>query len=228
MTAAATLESGPGLSHANHPDPAGERAPARVLVVDARPLVQAGLVKLARAALGCPAQSVAGLDRVAGALENGATGETVILLGVRLGDDAVALVERARRLVRAVICVLDGEDPALIHGALAAPADGHLLLELLDCEGMRAAVAAVQAGEKATAPELGGPCGSSHPGGAGLTARCLEVLRLLAAGLHDREIADRLGISTSSVRKHICGAEERLGARTRTQAVAVAVQRGLL
>jgi DNA-binding NarL/FixJ family response regulator len=61
-----------------------------------------------------------------------------------------------------------------------------------------------------------------------ITARSLEVLRSLAEGLHDDEIAERLGISTSSVRKHICGAQERLRARTRTQAVAMAARWGFL
>ena len=61
-----------------------------------------------------------------------------------------------------------------------------------------------------------------------LTARCLEVLQSLADGLHDDEIASRLGISTSSVRKHISSAQGRLKARTRTQVVAIVAVDGLL
>ena len=63
---------------------------------------------------------------------------------------------------------------------------------------------------------------------ASVTERSLEVLGSLADGLHDHEIAIRLGISTSSVRKHIASAQTRLGARTRTQAVATAAREGLL
>jgi DNA-binding CsgD family transcriptional regulator len=54
------------------------------------------------------------------------------------------------------------------------------------------------------------------------------VLRSLADGLHDEEIGDRLGISTSSVRKHIAASQQRLEARTRTQLVAIAARSGLL
>jgi DNA-binding CsgD family transcriptional regulator len=71
---------------------------------------------------------------------------------------------------------------------------------------------------------------AASDGGArpAVTERCLEVLRSLADGLHDEEIADRLEISTSSVRKHIASAQERLGARTRTQVVAIVAASGLV
>jgi DNA-binding NarL/FixJ family response regulator len=61
-----------------------------------------------------------------------------------------------------------------------------------------------------------------------LTARELDVLRLLAEGLQHEEIGRRLGISSETVRTHLRKASDRLGATTRTQAVATALRLGLI
>ena len=59
-----------------------------------------------------------------------------------------------------------------------------------------------------------------------LSPREHQVVELLAAGLTGDEVADRLGISPATVRVHIRNATGKLGASTRTQAVAIAVARG--
>ena len=61
-----------------------------------------------------------------------------------------------------------------------------------------------------------------------LTPRELDVLRLLAEGLQHEEIGRRLGISSETVRTHLRKASDRLGATTRTQAVATALRLGLI
>jgi DNA-binding NarL/FixJ family response regulator len=61
-----------------------------------------------------------------------------------------------------------------------------------------------------------------------LTEREREVLELLAAGLRLEVIALRLGIGLETVRTHVRNASERLGAANRTQAVAIAIRRGLI
>jgi DNA-binding NarL/FixJ family response regulator len=61
-----------------------------------------------------------------------------------------------------------------------------------------------------------------------LTSRELDVLRLLAEGLQHEEIGRRLGISSETVRTHLRKASDRLGATTRTQAVATALRLGLI
>jgi DNA-binding NarL/FixJ family response regulator len=66
-----------------------------------------------------------------------------------------------------------------------------------------------------------------RPGGK-LTQRELDVLGLLAEGLQHEEIGRRLGISSETVRTHLRKASDRLGAATRTQAVATALRRGLI
>lgn len=55
-----------------------------------------------------------------------------------------------------------------------------------------------------------------------------EVLELLARGATDREIADLLGLSPATVQTHVRNAKAKLGARTRAQAVALALQNGLI
>lgn len=68
---------------------------------------------------------------------------------------------------------------------------------------------------------------AAKPGGK-LTQRELDVLSLLAEGLQHEEIGRRLGISSETVRTHLRKASDRLGAATRTQAVATALRLGLI
>ena len=61
-----------------------------------------------------------------------------------------------------------------------------------------------------------------------LTARELDVLRLLAEGLPNKAIATRLGISDQTVKFHVASIGGKLGARNRTDAVRLAIRRGLI
>jgi DNA-binding NarL/FixJ family response regulator len=204
------------------------RTAPEILAVDSRPLVRSGLARLARCAFDAPASGVVDLAQAAAVLRLVDAPPRALLLGIRAGDDPAALVDGGRRLGVPIVLVLDCEDAELFHAALAARADGYLVFDLADADSIRETVEAVEAGEQSVPPELRGSCAHPRQNGAMVTVRCLEVLRSLAEGLHDDEIADRLGISTSSVRKHICGAQGRLRARTRIQAVAMIAKRGLL
>ena len=152
---------------------------------------------------------------------------------MRTGDDPAPLVAAARRIAPIVICVVDRADPALVRAALDAEADGYLLSDRADPESLRTLIDAIQFGGETIPGELlgrgaGGTGAAAQVGPGFITERCREVLLSLADGLHDDEIAERLGISTSSVRKHVANAQERLEAKTRTQAVARAARAGLL
>ena len=202
----------------------------RVFAVDGRPLVRSGLAAIARRALGAGALAVTDLSQAAAARALTESDPEAVLLGVRDGDDPAALVAGARRIAPIVICVLDRADPALVRSALAAGADGYMLSEQTGPEKLRATIEAIRGGAEPVAPELrsSSPTEAGAGGPGSITERCREVLLSLADGLHDHEIAARLGISTSSVRKHVANAQERLDARTRTQAVARAARAGLL
>jgi len=201
----------------------GDDGPA-IIVVDRRPLVREGLVTVAREA---HVGYVHGVSEIP-------VGDipwispTVVLLGLATGDDPAVLVDSARRRLGAPIaCALFCDSPRLIAAALAADADGYLLIDLADSDAIIDLVAGVEAGERILPPELA-PGIRRRTGASILSDRCLEVLSCLAGGQHDDEIAATLSISASSVRKHVRTAEERLHARTRPEAIAMAIRAGIL
>jgi PAS domain S-box-containing protein len=100
------------------------------------------------------------------------------------------------------------------------PFGGSILTSLLDVTALRRA----QDDLAALAARLG-PGGES---GSVLSPREQEVVELLAAGLTGDQVAGRLGISPATVRVHVRNATGKLGASTRTQAVAIAVARGVV
>jgi DNA-binding NarL/FixJ family response regulator len=69
---------------------------------------------------------------------------------------------------------------------------------------------------------------AEHFGDDDLTARELEVLRLIRDGYRNKQIADRLTIAETTVNFHIRNLVDKLGANDRTHAVTIAVRRGLL
>src|SRR5262249_51809340 len=156
-----------------------------------------GLAGLTRRALGCGVDQLTDPDQAARAARLRGGAPRAVLLGLRTGDDPDRLIERARRLGAPVICVLGRSDDVLLRAALRADADGYLLLEAADADTLRETLAAVEAGERVIPPELEGERDVCEVRPI-VTVRCLEVLRLLADGHHDDEIAEHLGISTSS------------------------------
>ena len=85
----------------------------------------------------------------------------------------------------------------------------------------------VHAGRKRVPLEVAAQI-AEHMGGENLTAREIEVLKLVAAGNRNREIAEKLFISEDTVKGHVRHIMEKLGAQDRTQAVAIALRRGIM
>jgi len=79
----------------------------------------------------------------------------------------------------------------------------------------------VSAGPPATRARMEAPVES-------LTPREFEVLRLVAEGLHNREIAERLGVTEHTVKFHLSAVFAKLGATTRTEAVQKGLRRGVI
>jgi len=85
----------------------------------------------------------------------------------------------------------------------------------------------VHAGKKRIPPEIAAHL-AEHYSDESLTSREVEVLRQIAGGNRNRDIADKLFITEETVKVHIKHIMEKLGASDRTQAVAIGVRRGII
>jgi len=113
-----------------------------------------------------------------------------------------------------------------IQRSLEAGARGYLL-KSMPPKDLAEAIRQVHSGKKRIPPELAAQL-AEHLGDEALTEREIEVLRHIAGGNRNRDIADRLFISEETVKVHIKHIMEKLGAADRTQAVAIAVRRGII
>lgn len=118
-------------------------------------------------------------------------------------------------------------DAVSVPGLLEAGAHAVVLKEA-PLDDLVRALDAVAAGRPYVDPALAGETASPNGPRREPTARELEVLALLAEGLSHEKVGKRLDIGAETVRTHARKAADRLGARTRTQAVALAIRRGLL
>jgi DNA-binding NarL/FixJ family response regulator len=139
------------------------------------------------------------------------------------------LVERIRQVSPDTrVAVYTAEvDAAIVEETLAAGADAVLLKEAPMADLVRALRSIVD-GQRYIDPALTGQAAAPAPASSRLTERELDVLRLLAEGLSHEEIGARLSIASETVRTHSRKAADRLGAKTRTQAVASAIRLGLV
>lgn len=144
------------------------------------------------------------------------------------GGELVRRIKDASPQTRVAVYTADA-DERVVAEALAAGADGVVLKEAPLPDLVRA-LSSIERGRPYVDPGLAVAALGRAPGRSGtqLTERELEVLSLLAEGLSHEEIGQRLQIAAETVRTHARKAAERLGARTRTQAVASAIRSGIL
>lgn len=152
-------------------------------------------------------------------------------------DAAKTLTRLAELRTLAMPAVAVVGDAAHVAPAIAAGARGVVLRDHVG-PGIHAALAAVRSGltvidtELATAlvPAAPAPAPEAKPATAKgqLTERERQVVQLLAEGLSNKLIADRLGISDHTAKFHVNGVMMKLGASTRTEAVVEAMRRGLI
>jgi two-component system, NarL family, nitrate/nitrite response regulator NarL len=154
------------------------------------------------------------------------------------GTDPALVLARLAEIDRGapvpVVAVVS--DPSHVTPAIAAGARGVVMRDQVH-SGLYAALVAVKSGltvlDTELASHLVGPKGlriepksNGHRGE--LTARELQVVQLLAEGLSNKLVADRLGISDHTAKFHVNGVMAKLGASTRTEAVVEAVRRGVV
>ncbi|MET8607907.1 response regulator transcription factor [Streptomyces rubiginosohelvolus] len=212
--------------------------PFTVLLVDDEPLVRAGLRAVLEAQ---PDIEVVG---------EAADGAAVIPLVNRLRPDVVAMdvrmplmdgIEATRLVLRTVqdppkiLVVTTFENDEYVYEALRAGADGFLLKRAKPSEIVHA-VRLVAEGESLLFPaavrqlaaEYGTDKAREALDRAALTDREAAVLRLMARGMSNAEIAATLIVGTETVKSHVSSVLAKLGARDRTQAVIAAYESGFV
>jgi len=203
----------------------------RVLVVDDQRLVREGIASLLGIQPGIEVVGMAadGKDAVEQTI---ALGPDVVLMDVRMpemdGVDAVAVLRRRAPDCR-VVMLTTFDDEEYVVQALRAGAAGYLLKDLPAAElaeAVRLAHAGVTQLDRAAARHVAAAL--STPSTDTLTSREVDVLRMVAAGATNREIATRLFLSEGTVKNHISRILGRLGLRDRTQAAIYAHDHGLL
>ncbi len=200
----------------------------RVLSIDDHPLVREGLAALINDQVDM---------RVVGQGANGHEATKlfrelkpdVALMDVRLPDmsgiDAMITILSEFPEAR-VIMVTSSEGDAEMQRALEGGAKGYMLKSMPPKEVLEA-IRKVHAGKKAIPPEIATHL-ANHMSDEALTAREVEILQQVAEGNRNRDIADRLFISEGTVKVHIKHIMEKLGANDRTQAITIAVRRGII
>jgi DNA-binding NarL/FixJ family response regulator len=214
-------------------------APVRIVVVDDQDVVRAGFAALLAtqpdfAVVGTAADG-AEATRLSRELQ-----PDVVLMDVRM--PVMDGIEATRRIVAGsdrprIIMLTTFDLDEHVYAALSAGASGFLLKDVT-AEGLFDAVRVVAAGEALLAPtvtrRLIGEFLRARPAAPApaplgtLTPRETEVLRLVAEGLSNAEIAGRLVLSDQTVKSHVSRMLAKLGLRDRAQAVVAAYESGLV
>jgi DNA-binding NarL/FixJ family response regulator len=200
----------------------------RVFAVDDHPLLRQGLAAIVdhQRDMQLVAQAASGREAIE---EYRKHAPDVTLMDLRLPDmsgiDALIAIRIEVPTARVImLSTFDGD--VEVHRALRAGARGYMLKggpprELID------AIREVHAGRKRIPAALAARL-AEYVSEDDLTPREIEVLRLVAEGCRNRDIAERLFISEDTVKVHLKHVMEKLGATDRTHAVTIALRRGII
>ncbi|MDN5758976.1 MAG: response regulator transcription factor [Tomitella sp.] len=202
-----------------------------VLLVDDHPVVRAGLRAVLSASDDLEVVAEAGTAAESVKLA-GAGGIDVVLMDLRLGDgaDGVEATSQIRALPRPprVLILTTYESDNDILRAVQAGATGYLLKDA-DPESLVGSIRSAARGETVLAPLVASRLfGRMQTPDTALTVRELEILERVARGESNRAIARGSSISEATVKSHLVHIFAKLDVDSRTQAVLVARERGLL
>ena len=207
----------------------------RLLIVDDHQLVRSGLRRLLEGEEDLTVEDEAGTAADAVRLAR-LHKPDVILLDVVMpggsGLDAIPEIREAAPEAKIVALSMQ-DDPSYVRQAFAAGASGYVLKEAADDE-LLAAVHEVAAGGNYVDPQLGARLAAADVAASAgaaadpLSDREREVLRLLALGHTNQEIASQLYLSVRTAETHRARIMQKLGLETRAELVRHAIDRGLL
>jgi DNA-binding NarL/FixJ family response regulator len=207
----------------------------RVLIADDHPVVREGLaaMRARQPDIDVVGEAVEGVEAVERA---GTLTPDVILMDLQMprlgGVEAIKQIRARFPHVQMIVLTTYGDDDSIFQG-IAAGARGYLLKDSPRDELFRA-VRAVARGESLLQPAVATRLldrfarPKVEQTQESLTERELDVLRLLAKGSANKQIGVQLHISESTVKTHVANIFQKLGVTDRTEAVTVALTRGLI
>jgi DNA-binding NarL/FixJ family response regulator len=200
----------------------------RVLVVDDHPVVRLGLGSMLGSqqgivVVGMAASGTEALSSVANARPD------VVLMDLRMpemdGVDAIVALRAANDKIR-IIVLTNYQMDEDIFNALQAGAQGYLLKSAPQQEVIDA-IRTVHAGKRCIPSSIASKLAHRISLNA-LSPREVEILQLVAQGLTNKEIGSILFISDKTARNHVISLVAKLNAKDRTEAVTIAIQKGLI
>jgi two-component system, NarL family, response regulator LiaR len=209
----------------------------RVLIADDHKVVRQGLRMFLQ--LDSEIEVVGEAENGADAVERaGLLAPDVVLMDLLMpvmdGIEAIGII-RTRYPETEVVAMTSVLENAAVVGAVRAGAIGYLL-KTTDADALCSAIRAAAAGQVQLAPEAAAllmrevrvPESPAAKGGGALTERETEILRELARGRANKEIAAELGIGEKTVKTHVSNILGKLGLQSRTQAALHAARMGLV
>ena len=208
----------------------------KILIVDDHPVVREGICSMLKREpdFKIVGEATNGLEAIERVRE---LSPDVVLMDLRMpemdGVGAIVKIKEERPEVKFIILTTFSDDEYIFKG-IAAGARAYLLKDAPRDELFKA-IRAVSRGESLIQPVVASrlldrlaELSKKTPSAETLSERELEVLRLMAGGASNKDIADQLSITQSTVKTHITSIFQKLNVTTRTEAVTTALRKGMI